>query len=387
MNFGWRRKRESNPCARLRAYELSKPAPSATWVFLHAFRVARAIIRVSVIFFNHRLWYNLDVMKEITIDKVNSGQKAEKFVRRYLSEAPLGYIYKAFRKKDIKANGHWIHKDYILQEGDVVRIYVTDQQLADFAKPREAEKTMLAYPIVYEDENVLIVDKPAGLLVIGDESEKRNTLARKVLDYLYYKGEFDPNNHAFVPSPAHRLDRNTAGLVVFGKTDGGLKELEELFKDRSEITKKYTALVAGNLEKDGEINAPLKKNPESGLVSVTPLSEGGKEALTRYVVKEHFLDSTLVEAELVTGRTHQIRVHFASIKHPLLGDGKYGDFALNRIYKSAYGFDHQFLHATSIEFGSISGVLAPLAGKKFVSPLSKEEESLLAQLRSGGKQL
>jgi 23S rRNA pseudouridine955/2504/2580 synthase len=89
----------------------------------------------------------------------------------------------------------------------------------------------------------------------------------------------------------------------------------------------------------------------------------------------------------VTGRTHQIRVHFASIKHPLLGDGKYGDFALNRIYKSAYGFDHQFLHATSIEFGSISGVLAPLAGKKFVSPLSKEEESLLAQLRSGGKQL
>jgi 23S rRNA pseudouridine955/2504/2580 synthase len=200
-------------------------------------------------------------------------------VRRYLSEAPLGYIYKAFRKKDIKANGHWIHKDYILQEGDVVRIYVTDQQLADFAKPREATKAMLPYPIVYEDEAVLIVDKPSGLLVIGDEEEKRNTLARKVLDYLYFKGEFDPNNHAFVPSPAHRLDRNTAGLVVFGKTDAALKELEELFKDRTEIDKRYTALVAGVLKGKGEINAPLKKNPESGLVSVTPSKKAGKKVL------------------------------------------------------------------------------------------------------------
>lgn len=326
-------------------------------------------------------------MKEIIVDKVNSGQKAEKFVRRYLAEAPLGYIYKAFRKKDVKANGHWIHKDYVLQEGDVVRIYVTDQQLADFAKPREAEKTMLAYPIVYEDENVLIVDKPAGLLVIGDETEKRNTLARKVLDYLYFKGEFDPNNHVFVPSPAHRLDRNTAGLVVFGKTDAGLKELEELFKDRSEITKKYTALVAGNLGKDGEINAPLKKNPLTGLVNVTSLEEGGKDALTRYVVKEKYVDSTLVEAELVTGRTHQIRVHFASIKHPLIGDGKYGDFALNRLYKTRYGFDHQFLHATSLEFGNVGGVLSSLATKRFVSELTKEESDLLDKLREGGKAL
>jgi 23S rRNA pseudouridine955/2504/2580 synthase len=320
-------------------------------------------------------------MKEIVIDRINAGQKAEKFVRRYLSEAPLGYIYKAFRKKDIKANGHWIHKDYILQAGDVVRIYVTDQQLADFAKPREATKADLPYPIVYEDDNVLIVDKPSGLLVIGDDEEKRNTLARKVLDYLYFKGEFDPNNHIFVPSPAHRLDRNTAGLVVFGKTDAGLKELEEVFKDRSELTKKYTALVSGVLKGSGEIDAPLRKNSESGLVSVVPVENGGKEALTRYVVQENFPSSTLVEAELVTGRTHQIRVHFASIDHPLIGDGKYGDFQVNRIFKSKFNFDHQFLHATSIHFGAMKGPLAPLSGKTFLSPLSAEESDLLAKLR------
>jgi 23S rRNA pseudouridine955/2504/2580 synthase len=267
----------------------------------------------------------------------------------------------------------------------VVRIYVTDQQLADFAKPREATKAMLPYPIVYEDEAVLIVDKPSGLLVIGDEEEKRNTLARKVLDYLYFKGEFDPNNHAFVPSPAHRLDRNTAGLVVFGKTDAALKELEELFKDRSEIDKRYTALVAGVLKGKGEINAPLKKNPESGLVSVCPVEEGGKESLTRYVVQENFGDSTLVEAELVTGRTHQIRVHFQSIDHPIIGDGKYGDFSANRHYKAVYGFDHQFLHATSLSFKNVGGVLVILKDKTFVSPLSEEEARLVATLRAGDK--
>jgi len=324
-------------------------------------------------------------MKEIIIDSKNSGQKAEKFVRRYLSEAPLGYIYKAFRKKDIKANGHWIHKDYILQEGDVVRIYVTDQQLADFAKPREATKADLPYPILYEDENVLLVDKPSGLLVIGDDEEKRNTLGRKVLDYLYFKGEFDPNNHAFVPSPAHRLDRNTAGIVVFGKTDAALKELEELFKDRSEIDKRYTALVSGVLKGKGEIDAPLKKNPESGLVSVTPIENGGKESLTRYTVQENFIDSTLVEAELVTGRTHQIRVHFQSIQHPIIGDGKYGDFAANRLYKSRYGFDHQFLHATSLTFKNVTGVLSILKNKTFVSPLASEEQALLSKLREEKK--
>ncbi len=321
-------------------------------------------------------------MKEITIDKLNSGQKAEKFVRRYLSFAPLGFIYKAFRKKDIKANGHWIHKDYVVQEGDVIRIYVTDKQLEDFAKPREATKAPLTYPIIYESANVLIVDKPSGLRVVGDETETRNTLVRKVLDYLYFKGEFDPNNHAFVPSPAHRLDRNTAGLVVFGKTDAALKDLTALFKDRTEITKKYTALVAGDLEGQGEINKPLKKNSDSGLVLVTSLEEGGKEALTKWKALTNFEDSTLVECELVTGRTHQIRVHFASIEHPIIGDGKYGNFATNRIFKNKYGFDHQFLHATSISFGKIEGTLSELAEKTFVSPLTEEEKALLDKLKA-----
>lgn len=320
-------------------------------------------------------------MKEIVVNKQNSGQKIEKFVKRYLTEAPLGFIYKAFRKKDIKVNGHWVHKDHVVQEGDVVRIYVTDAQLADFAKPREAIKQDFPYEIVYESENVLIVNKPVGILVIGDANETRNTLARKVLDYLYFKGEFDPDNHIFVPSPAHRLDRNTAGLVVFGKTDAALHELEEMFKERVNIDKRYTALVAGELHGEGEINSALAKDSESGMVKVTPVSKGGKSAKTKYKVLKNYGDATLVECELITGRTHQIRVHMASIGHPLVGDGKYGDFQTNRNFKQLYNFDHQFLHATSLTFLYAKGVLAELDGKRFVSPLTKEESDLIAHLK------
>ena len=182
------------------------------------------------------------------------------------------------------------------------------------------------------------------------------------------------------------LARRTLGDGdVFGKTDAALKELEEVFKDRSEIEKRYTALVSGVLKGKGEIDAPLKKNAVSGLVSVTPVESGGKESLTRYIVQETFADSTLVEAELVTGRTHQISVHFQSIQHPVIGDGKYGDFAANRLYKNLYGFDHQFLHASSLRFKNVGGVLSPLKNRLFISPLSPEEAGLVTRLRSGDK--
>ena len=316
-------------------------------------------------------------MKEITIDKANEGQRIEKFVRRFLSEAPLGFIYKAFRKKDIKVNGHWVHKDAILHEGDVVRIYVTDQQMADFAKPKEVEAKPLNHPIVYEDENVLLVDKPAGLLVMGDEHEKRVTLVNDVLSYLYGKGEFNPRNHAFVPAPAHRLDRNTSGIVCFGKTDAALKELTALFKERENIDKRYLALVVGVPENEGSIDAPLLKDAKTGLVKVSP---EGKEAHTKYRLLETNGEVSLIECELLTGRTHQIRVHLSSIGHPIIGDGKYGDFEMNRLYKSKYGVNYQFLIAHSLTFKQTSGVLSNLNGKTFKNALTSEQKSLLERL-------
>jgi 23S rRNA pseudouridine955/2504/2580 synthase len=185
-------------------------------------------------------------MIEIKIDSLSDGQKAEKFVKKYLSDAPLGFIYKSFRKKDIKLNGHWIHKDAIVHRG------MTPSDLCDRPATRRLQEapgspkeSLFPYQIVYEDSNVIIVNKPKGLLVYGDDKGVRATLGNAVLDYLYLKGEYDPSKAAFTPSPAHRLDRNTSGLVVYGKTDAALKELTDLFKERTEIEKRYLALVVG----------------------------------------------------------------------------------------------------------------------------------------------
>lgn len=319
-------------------------------------------------------------MIELKVSSIEDGERIEKYVKKALNEAPLGFIYKAFRKKDIKINGHWVHKDAIVHDGDIVRIYVTDEQLKDFAKPKDAVKKDLPYQIIYEDENILIVNKPAGVLVYGDEKEKRNTLTQNVQNYLYFKGEYDPSHPSFVPSPAHRLDRNTSGLVLFGKKDAALKQLEELFKERDHIHKRYLALVAGKVTEEGEVDAPLLKDANSGMVKVASVKDGAKTAKTLYKPLKAFADSSLIECFLLTGRTHQIRVHMAYIKHPLLGDAKYGDFALNKTYRLKFGLNSQFLHAYQFEFGNIGGVLSYLSDKKFEAPLPKDKKDILDKL-------
>ena len=322
-------------------------------------------------------------MIEVQVPKASAGQKAEKFVKKYLAEAPLGFIYKAFRKKDIKVNGHWIKKDFVLSEGDVLRIYVSDQQLADFRKPRKAEKKPFPYPIAYEDENVLIVNKPKGLLVYGDDHGVRETLGNAVLDYLYLQGEYDPENNSFTPSPAHRLDRNTSGLVCYGKTDAGLKALTDLFKERVGVKKTYLALVVGEVSEPGEIDTPLWKNPENGRVYLSSLEKGGKSALTRYKPIKKLNGYTLLEVELLTGRTHQIRVHLASIHHPIVGDNKYGDFADDRIMKERFGLESQFLHAYSLAFGDFDGALAKLSNKTIQAQLPPNLAQIIERLSLG----
>ncbi len=320
------------------------------------------------------------IMQEIKVTSSSSGQKIEKFVKKYLSDAPLGFIYKAFRKKDIKINGHWVKKDAIVKEGDIVRIYVSDKQMEDFKKPRPVCKKDLPYHIVYEDKNVLIIDKPAGVLVYGDKVGNRETLGNAVLDYLYFKGEFDPNSSSFIPSPAHRLDRNTSGLIIYGKNDAGLKELTDLFKERKNIAKYYLTLVKGDVSSNGKIDKPLYKDSLKGRVYIRKIEEGGKSALTKYKVINRYGEFTLLEAELCTGRTHQLRVHFASIGHPIIGDDKYGDFSLNKKVEDLTGLDGQFLHAYKIKFGELNGVLSSLSNKEFMSPLSEKYTQIIEKL-------
>ncbi len=314
-----------------------------------------------------------------TITENDANQRIDKFLKRMLKDAPISFIYKMFRQKDVKVNGKKANIDYITKTGDEVDIYIKPALLEQFHKEAVLRPVKADFEIIYEDENILVINKPKGLLVHGDEGEKRITLQNMVLNYLKEKREWDPNSlDGFIPSPAHRLDRNTSGIVIFGKNLPTLQQLLELFRTRDQIEKKYTLLVRGNMSENGKIDYALLKDSDKKIVKAVPESKGGKPALTLYHrIKNYSFGYALVEAELMTGRTHQLRVHFASIGHPIVGDSKYGDFKVNEVFERMYGLKNQFLHASYFKFKDIDGRLAYLSGKEFTSPLPEKEQKIL----------
>ena len=321
-------------------------------------------------------------MIKLTVTKKDESQKIEKYVKKALSEAPLSFIYKLFRKKDVKVNGHWVKPEYVISSGEEIAIYITDLQLEEFKEKRDISKANLPYEIVYEDKNILLVNKPRGVLVHGDAKEKKHTLANDVINYLYFKGEYDPNlDNAFTPAPAHRLDRNTSGIVAFAKNLNALHSLEELFKDKVDIEKHYQALVVGELKEGMEISAPLKKDANTGLVKVTSIKDGGMPSLSIVKPLKHYSNYTLVDVNLVTGRTHQIRVHLSYKGYPVVGDSKYGNFEVNKLFKKDYHFENQFLHAYSLKFKEIKGPLEYLSNKEFKSQIPEYMGEILKKLK------
>lgn len=317
-----------------------------------------------------------------TITNKDCNQRIDKFLKRMLKDAPVSFLYKMFRQKDVKVNGKKANIDYILKEGDVVDIYLKEDLLNQFHKEALLRPVKADFPILYEDDNILVIDKPKGLLVHGDEGEKRITLQNMVLNYLKDKREWDPDSlTGFIPSPAHRLDRNTSGIVIFGKNLPALQELLTLFRERTQIEKRYTILVRGTTSERGEINYPLIKDSNKKMVKVGTIQKGAKPALTRFHrIKSYTCGFSLVEAELLTGRTHQLRVHFAAIGHPIVGDSKYGDFKVNENFEKLYGLKNQFLHASYFKFDKIDGVLSYLSGKEFNSSLPEKEQKILSSI-------
>ena len=225
---------------------------------------------------------------------------------------------------------------------------------------------------------VLFVNKPRGLLV-QKSAPNDESLDQLVIEYLMATNQYDPNKEkGFVPGPAHRLDRNTSGLVVFGKNHNALTLLFDLFKNHDLINKHYLALVVGQVEKEKDvIDAPLKKDEENNTVRV---SKNGKAAKTVYKLIKKYDEYSLLDVTLLTGRTHQIRVHMAYINHPIVGDNKYGDFEANRIFKQKYGFSSQFLHAYKMGFGDLPAPLTNLSRKEFIAEPREDVADILTKL-------
>ena len=324
-------------------------------------------------------------MREFIINDSENGLTLEKYLFKVLPAAPLSFIYKLFRKKDIKVNGHHEDKKYRLSANEVVAIYITDAQFDEFQKEKDLVPNLKIKDwIIYEDKNVLFVNKPRGLLV-QKSAPNDESLDQLVIEYLMATNQYDPNKElGFIPGPAHRLDRNTSGIVAFGKNHDTLTMLFELFKNHDLINKHYLALVVGNVEKDKDtITAPLKKDEKNNKVVV---AKDGKTAKTVYKVIKRYNGYTLLDVTLLTGRTHQIRVHMSYINHPVVGDSKYGDFEANRDFKNKYHFANQFLHAYKIGFGDLKEPLTNLSRKEFAAEPREEIANILTMLDNRGEE-
>ena len=316
-------------------------------------------------------------MKTLVIDKNHANQRIDKYLKKLLCQAPPQLIYKMLRKKDVKVNGMKIKENYILQENDIVSLFLYEDKFQEYTKPQTIFDLKIEFNVLYEDQHILVVSKPAGLLVHEDKEEDINTLSHQVLTYLYQKEEYDPyQDLGFVPGPVHRLDRNTSGIVIFGKTMKALQDLNEMMKKRHCIDKTYLTICKGNMS-SSDLIGYMKKEENQSLVKVVSQSTPG--ALMMHTIVEQVQTNyqfSLLKVKLITGRTHQIRVHLASVGHPIIGDSKYGDFELNKKIKKQYHLSHQFLHAYQIRFVKPIGCLKYLQDKIITSPLPQNLEDI-----------
>ncbi len=305
-------------------------------------------------------------MKEFIIKKNDAGQRLDKYITKSFPLIPQALMYKYIRNKRIKVNGKRAEISYKLSVDDVISMYINDE----FFEPVKPKYDFLSagksIKIVYEDENIILIDKPAGILSHPDEGNYTDTAITRVKRYLYEKGEYDPENEmSFAPALVNRIDRNTCGIIIGAKNAESLRILNEKLKNR-ELHKYYLCVAIGKLKnKEGVIKGYLEKNEKQNRVYISEKSNDKTKAIaTKYNVLDYKGGLSLVEVELLTGRTHQIRASFSHIGNPLLGDGKYGTNAQNKQFG---GYKKQFLYSyrLAFDFQSDAGILNYLDGKSF----------------------
>ncbi len=305
-------------------------------------------------------------MKEFIINKNDSGQRLDKYITKSFPLLPKSLMYKYIRSKRIKINNKRCEISYRLQENDVITLYINDEFFAPTKPKYDFLGAGKSLKIVYEDENIFLIDKPTGLLSHPDEGEYTDTAITRVKRYLYEKGEYDPENEmSFAPALVNRIDRNTSGIIIGAKNAESLRVLNEKLKKR-ELHKLYLCVCIGKMKKQGGvIEGYLEKNEKQNKVYISEKSnDKTKYIRSEYKVLSYENGLSLVEVELHTGRTHQIRASFSHIGHPLLGDGKYGTNAQNKQFG---GYKKQFLYSYKLtfDFKSDAGILNYLNGKSF----------------------
>lgn len=328
--------------------------------------------------------YNI-MMISIKAGSNDAHRRLDRFLRQYFDKAPLSLIYRMIRK-DVKVNGKRKSRDAMLEEGDEITVYITDEQADALRSERRVWHVRRQFRVLYEDDEVLFVSKPFGLLTHGDRTEKKNTLVNQVEGYLIEKGDYVParENH-FRPASVNRLDRNTTGIVVFGKTQEALKTYTALMRDKEAVDKEYLAIVKGSLKESLTLRGSMVREETGNRSRLTDGS--GENSKQMETVVTPLADNgryTLVQVRILTGRTHQIRLHLADAGYPILGDPKYGDPKENQKAKNAYGIRGQLLHCASMSFHA-----GPLEGKTVTCPppasFMKVQKSLFGEIATGNE--
>lgn len=320
-------------------------------------------------------------MIKITIAENEENQRLDRFLKKYFRNAPLSHIYKLIRK-NVKVNGKRAAIETPLSLGDEITVYISSEEAEAYQEKKALSQAKKQFRIAYEDENIVIVEKPFGLLVHGDKNEKKNTLANQVAGYLTEKGDYSPGREkTFVPSPVNRLDRNTTGLVIFGKNNKSLQSLNRMIREKGFIRKYYLTVVHGEMKKNLILKDKMEKDEKTNKVRVIDLdSEDGKIMETIARPLKTTKGYTLVEVELVTGRTHQIRAHLAKAGYPVIGDVKYAIKGQNKKIEQSFHLTTQLLHAYKLCFDDGVSPLEYMKGTEVKANLPANFEAIKASL-------
>lgn len=339
-------------------------------------------------------------MREITIGEQEAGQRFDKFLSKYLQQASKSFLYKMLRKKNITLNGKKAEGNEKLAAGDLVKLFLSEETIEKFS-PAEADRLLKTVSeteavelaaffeniVLYENKHILVINKPAGMLSQKAKVEDIS-LVEHITDYLLRTGSFaNEEQRGFRPGICNRLDRNTSGIIVAGKTIEGLQVMGRIFKER-ELDKYYYCIVKGVIEKQERIEGYLYKNHNHNKVSIHKEAiEGADYIKTQYEPVLSNGDFTLLRVKLITGKSHQIRAHLQSVGHPIVGDGKYGDVLINKYFRKHFKLKHQLLHAAELVFPKMKDEWSELSEKRIAAPLPDYFAAIVSECFEGGDDL
>lgn len=309
-------------------------------------------------------------MIEITINKNDANQRFDRFLRKYFSNAPLSLIQKNIRKKNFKINGKRATADMFVKEADVVNMYISDSDYNKWVRKIDYKASDFDLDIVYEDENIIILDKKSGLLIhSSNPKEYGNNLVDQMISYLLKTKKVDSRDKTFTPAVVNRLDRNTEGLVIGAKNAMALRNLNKAIRE-NKISKYYLTIVKGDIKEEFTIDTYISKNENKNKVKQ---SDKGSRIITKFRPIESNGSFSLIECELLSGKTHQIRYSLKKNKTPIIGDSKYGNKDINNMLFDKLAIKNQVLLAYKLKFGEIEG-LEYLKDREF---LSKKKDNII----------